>query len=45
MLILFTIKRIVVALYEAEVNVVAHSFGGIIFADITEKEIILKLKD
>lgn len=40
-----TIKRIVVALYEAEVNVVAHSFGGIIFADITEKEIILKLKD
>jgi anti-sigma regulatory factor (Ser/Thr protein kinase) len=40
-----TIKRIVVALYEAEVNVVAHSFGGKIFADITEKEIILKLKD
>lgn len=40
-----TIKRIVVALYEAEVNVVAHSFGGTIFADITEKEIILKLKD
>ncbi len=40
-----TIKRIVVALYEAEVNVVAHSFGGTIFAEITEEEIILILKD
>jgi serine/threonine-protein kinase RsbT len=40
-----TIKRIVVALYEAEVNVVAHSFGGTIFADVTAEEIILVLKD
>ncbi|NVN95246.1 MAG: ATP-binding protein [Bacteroidetes bacterium] len=40
-----TIKRIVVALYEAEVNVVAHSYGGTIFADIDTKEIILRLKD
>ncbi len=40
-----TIKRIVVALYEAEVNVVAHSYGGTIFADIDTKEIVLRLKD
>jgi len=40
-----TIKRIVVALYEAEVNVVAHSFGGTIFADIDAEEILLRLKD
>jgi len=40
-----TIKRIVVALYEAEVNVVAHSFGGTIFADIDTEKIILRLKD
>jgi len=40
-----TIKRIVVALYEAEVNVVAHSFGGTIYADIDTKQIVLQLKD
>ncbi|MFZ4740096.1 MAG: ATP-binding protein [Bacteroidales bacterium] len=39
------IKRIVVALYEAEVNIVAHSFGGTIFADIDTDKIILQLKD
>jgi serine/threonine-protein kinase RsbT len=39
------IKRIVVALYEAEVNIVAHSFGGTIFADIDTDKIILRLKD
>lgn len=39
------IKRIVVALYEAEVNIVAHSFGGTIFADIDTEKIILRLKD
>jgi anti-sigma regulatory factor (Ser/Thr protein kinase) len=39
------IKRIVVALYEAEVNIVAHSFGGTIFADIDTDKIILLLKD
>ncbi|MFZ4399030.1 MAG: ATP-binding protein [Bacteroidales bacterium] len=40
-----TIKRIVVALYEAEVNIVAHSYGGTIFADINTEEIVLRLKD
>ena len=28
------IKRVVVAVYEAEVNIVAHSYGGNITADI-----------
>ncbi len=40
-----TIKRTVVALYEAEVNVVAHSYGGTIYADIDTEEIRLCLKD
>ena len=29
------IKRVVVALYEAEVNAIAHAYGGIITADIS----------
>jgi serine/threonine-protein kinase RsbT len=39
------IKRIVVALYEAEVNIVAHAYAGVIFADIDKEKIILKLVD
>jgi len=39
------IKRIVVALYEAEVNIVAHAFEGTIFVDITSDTISLKLVD
>lgn len=39
------IKRIVVAIYEAEVNVVAHSLGGKITASIDEKGIQVELKD
>lgn len=39
------IKRIVVAIYEAEVNVVAHSVGGKLHANIDEKEIFVKLQD
>ncbi|WP_346857025.1 ATP-binding protein [uncultured Draconibacterium sp.] len=39
------IKRIVVAIYEAEVNVVAHSVGGILTATIDEKGILVVLKD
>ncbi len=32
------VKRMVVALYEAEVNAIAHAYGGTIFVDIdTEK--------
>lgn len=39
------IKRIVVALYEAEVNIVAHAFGGRIFIDIDTTQIDIKLVD
>jgi anti-sigma regulatory factor (Ser/Thr protein kinase) len=39
------IKRIVVAIYEAEVNVVAHSVGGTLTATIDEKGILVVLKD
>jgi serine/threonine-protein kinase RsbT len=39
------IKRIVVALYEAEVNIVAHAYEGKITTEITEKEIVIILKD
>jgi len=40
-----TTRRIVVALYEAEVNVVAHAFRGDIFVDIDTDRIRILLKD
>ncbi len=40
-----SIKRIVVAVYEAEVNVVAHSLGGTLKAKIGENYIEVELKD
>ena len=39
------IKRTVVALYEAEVNVVAHAYKGKIFVDIEENAITIRLED
>jgi len=39
------IKRIVVALYEAEVNVVAHAWSGTVTAELNADEIILVLND
>ena len=39
------VKRVVVALYEAEVNIVAHAYRGTIYADISSGRIILKLID
>lgn len=39
------IKRIVVAIYEAEVNVVAHSVGGKLNVLIANDEINVELKD
>lgn len=39
------IKKTVVALYEAEVNIVAHAYRGKITADIDSKRIDLLLKD
>lgn len=39
------IKRVVVALYEAEVNVVAHAWQGTVLADIEADRISLLLQD
>ncbi|MFZ5939999.1 MAG: ATP-binding protein [Bacteroidota bacterium] len=39
------IKRVVVALYEAEVNVVAHAFEGEIVADISADAIRITVSD
>ncbi|WP_297090942.1 ATP-binding protein [uncultured Draconibacterium sp.] len=39
------IKRIVVAIYEAEVNIVAHSVGGKLLAEIDESGISVVVKD
>lgn len=38
-------KRIVVALYEAEVNIVAHAFSGLIEVNIDENRIHIVLDD
>lgn len=39
------IKRVVVALYEAEVNIVAHAYRGVIAVNIDAEKIILTLTD
>lgn len=39
------IKRIVVALYEAEVNAIAHAYGGKVMVDIDEKGIKMVVAD
>lgn len=39
------IRRVVVALYEAEVNIVAHAYRGVIYADISGNGIRLRLED
>lgn len=38
-------KRIVIALYEGEVNIVAHAYSGIIEVDIDNDRIRILLKD
>ena len=40
-----TIKNIVIALYEAEVNVVAHAWKGIVSVDIEESKITIWVED
>ncbi len=40
-----TIKNIVIALYEAEVNVVAHAWKGKISVDIEENKITMLVED
>ncbi len=39
------VKRVVVALYEAEVNIVAHAHRGDIFVDIEPEQVHIKLVD
>ena len=39
------IKRVVVALYEAEINAIAHAYGGVKTADIDSNKINLKVID
>lgn len=39
------VKRTVVALYEAEVNIAAHSYGGEVFAEIDEDKIFVRFVD
>lgn len=39
------IKRVVVALYEAEVNAIAHAYGGVIYADIDANNIYISVVD
>ncbi|MDA3779699.1 MAG: ATP-binding protein [Bacteroidales bacterium] len=39
------IRKVVVALYEAEVNIVAHAFSGEITVDINVNEIVINVKD
>jgi|JFJP01.1.fsa_nt_gi anti-sigma regulatory factor (Ser/Thr protein kinase) len=38
-------KRIVIALYEGEVNVVAHAYSGVIEVDIDEEKIRITITD
>ncbi len=40
-----TIKSIVISLYEAEVNIVAHAYRGTIVIEIDDKKIITRLID
>ncbi|MBR4416222.1 MAG: ATP-binding protein [Victivallales bacterium] len=39
------VKRVVVALYEAEVNAIAHAYGGVVTADIDSGKILLRVID
>jgi len=39
------IKRIVIALYEAEMNIVAHAYEGVIKVEITPEKIYINVKD
>jgi len=39
------VKRVVVALYEGEVNVVAHAYKGQILVDIDPSRIVIRIED
>ncbi len=40
-----TVKRVVVCLYEAEVNIVAHAYSGVISVDVNTERIVMVLDD
>ena len=40
-----TIRRVAIAMYEGEINMVIHANGGVIEVDISPKEIDMRLKD
>ena len=40
-----TIKRIVIAVYECEVNVVAHAFSGVAEVEIDNEKVTVRIKD
>lgn len=39
------VRKVAIAMYEGEINMVIHANGGVIDVDITPDEIIAKLKD
>ncbi|HOW21134.1 MAG TPA: ATP-binding protein [Tenuifilaceae bacterium] len=39
------VKRVVVALYEAEVNIVAHAYNGMAYVDIDASRVLVRLDD
>ena len=39
------VKRVVVALYEAEVNAIAHAYGGKVYVDIASDKIKIVVAD
>ena len=39
------IKKIVLAVYEAEVNAIAHAYGGTIYVDIDQDKIVVVIDD
>lgn len=39
------VKRVVVALYEAEVNVVAHAWKGVVLVDLDSEGISIRIED
>jgi serine/threonine-protein kinase RsbT len=41
----YVVKRVVVALYEAEVNIVAHAWAGKMLVDIDSEKITMELED
>ena len=40
-----TVRRVAIAMYEGEINMVIHANGGTIDVDISPKEIVMVLKD